>query len=83
MSQKSKTLLPLNPPFGWVLQHITLSAMNQKKDEIINIQPDKYKEKIFPVDWHICKISIREKKDMKRAAAVKSLQSCPTLRPHR
>ena len=47
MSQKSKTLLPLNPPFGWVLQHITLSAMNQKKDEIINIQPDKYKEKYF------------------------------------
>ena len=52
MSQKSKTLLPLNPPFGWVLQHITLSAMNQKKDEIINIQPDKYKEK-YTKEQHI------------------------------
>lgn len=51
MSQKSKTSLPLNPPFGWVLQYTMLSAMNQKRDEVINIQPDKYKEKIFPIDW--------------------------------
>ena len=44
-----------------------LSAMDQKRSQVINIQQDKYKEKIFPIDWYLYKISIREKKDMKRA----------------
>ena len=56
-----------------------LSAMNQKWDEVINIQSDKYKEKIFPIDWCLYKISIREKKDMKRAGEKKR---CVVMESH-